>query len=117
MRQQPAACLLTPSTPSRRPSHPNPCLLPAHALPCPHPEMPAGYPENDTVAEILGARRYLSDKCGIPADQIRGFRSPYLVTNPVVRKVGSEAAGLPGLHRGSSIRLTEPGFSWDAWHG
>ncbi|PRW56282.1 hypothetical protein C2E21_4979 [Chlorella sorokiniana] len=52
-----------------------------------HIQMPAGYPENDTVAEILGARRYLSDKCGIPADQIRGFRSPYLVTNPVVRKV------------------------------
>lgn len=49
--------------------------------------MPAGYPESDTVAEILGARRFLSDQCGIPADQIRGFRSPYLVTNPVVRKV------------------------------
>ncbi|KAI7840372.1 hypothetical protein COHA_005916 [Chlorella ohadii] len=52
-----------------------------------HIQMPAGYPENDTVSEILGARRFLSDKCGIPADRIRGFRSPYLVTNPVVRKV------------------------------
>lgn len=52
-----------------------------------HIAMPAGYSYNDTLAEILGAKKFLSEECGIPADSIRGFRSPYLVTNPVVRQV------------------------------
>ena len=52
-----------------------------------HVAMPAGYPRNDTVAEILGARHYMSEECGIDSADIRGFRSPYLVTNPTVRQV------------------------------
>lgn len=60
-----------------------------------HIQMPEGYAYNDTVAEILGAKRFLSRECGIPADEIRGFRSPYLVTNPVVRQVRRRQGGLP----------------------
>ncbi|KAL4431388.1 hypothetical protein ABPG75_006644 [Micractinium tetrahymenae] len=52
-----------------------------------HIAMPAGFPRNDTVAEILGARSFLSQECGIPEADIRGFRNPYLKTNPVVRQV------------------------------
>ncbi|PSC74519.1 Myb-related B isoform A [Micractinium conductrix] len=51
-----------------------------------HTPMPAGYPFNDTIAEIMGAKRFLSEECGIPAADIRGFRNPYLKTNPLVRR-------------------------------
>lgn len=51
-----------------------------------HVMMKAGYPWADTVEEIMGAKRFLADECGIPAHTIRGFRSPYLMTNPLVRQ-------------------------------
>lgn len=38
-----------------------------------------------TADEILGAKRFLADSCGIQESEIRGFRSPYLVTNPTGR--------------------------------
>lgn len=67
--------------------------------------MKAGYPWNSTVAEILGAKRFLAEQCGIPAHAIRGFRSPYLMTNPLVRQAsgwrGQAAGGQPaGGRRG-----------------
>ena len=63
-----------------------------------HIAMPAGFSLNDTAAEILGAKRFLSEECGIPEADIRGFRSPYLRTNPLVRQV-----------------LHEHGFLYDRW--
>lgn len=53
-----------------------------------HTSLPDGTPLNETVDAILGAKRFLSQECGIPASDIRGFRNPYLVTNPLVRQVG-----------------------------
>lgn len=40
--------------------------------------------------EILGARSDIAE-CGIPESAIRGFRSPYLDTNPKVRQVLADA--------------------------
>ncbi|KAL4422676.1 hypothetical protein ABPG75_008873 [Micractinium tetrahymenae] len=40
--------------------------------------------------EIVGARSDITD-CGIPESAIKGFRSPYLDTNPKVRQVLAEA--------------------------
>jgi peptidoglycan/xylan/chitin deacetylase (PgdA/CDA1 family) len=37
--------------------------------------------------EIVGERDFLVDECGLPADDVVGFRSPYLIHNPDIRKV------------------------------
>ena len=78
---------LAPST--RRPSRRQPCP----ALPPP-----------STAASLhgfrAGAKRFLSEECGIPAADIRGFRNPYLKTNPLVRRA-----------------LHEHGFLFDRWVG
>lgn len=35
----------------------------------------------------MGVRRWASEECGIPEEEVRGFRNPYLQTNPTVREV------------------------------
>lgn len=38
-------------------------------------------------AEIMGARDYLTTTCGLPTEDVTGFRSPYLINNPPIRAV------------------------------
>lgn len=44
--------------------------------------------------EINGARDYLITTCGLPKEDVVGFRSPYLVHNPSYRQVLSKAGFL-----------------------
>lgn len=37
--------------------------------------------------EIVGVKKWLVDECKVPADKIRGHRSPFLVHNPKVREI------------------------------
>eukprot|EP00566_Odontella_aurita_P014230 CAMPEP_0113554552 /NCGR_PEP_ID=MMETSP0015_2-20120614/16217_1 /TAXON_ID=2838 /ORGANISM="Odontella" /LENGTH=540 /DNA_ID=CAMNT_0000455715 /DNA_START=107 /DNA_END=1726 /DNA_ORIENTATION=- /assembly_acc=CAM_ASM_000160 len=37
-----------------------------------------GHTSNPTIEEIEGARRWLSEGCGVPREEIRGFRAPNL---------------------------------------
>jgi hypothetical protein len=41
------------------------------------------------VEEIAGARRWLVEACGVPEGEVAGFRAPYLISNPQIRKVGA----------------------------
>jgi peptidoglycan/xylan/chitin deacetylase (PgdA/CDA1 family) len=50
-----------------------------------HAKLADGTPKNVTVAQILGARSFLSEQCGIPEAEIRGFRNPYC-ESPVLKK-------------------------------
>ncbi|KAL4448992.1 hypothetical protein ABPG77_007709 [Micractinium sp. CCAP 211/92] len=43
--------------------------------------------KKEVAKQILGARSWLADDCGIPIEEIRGFRNPYLTTAPESRKV------------------------------
>lgn len=52
-----------------------------------HLEMSPGTPVATITAEIVGGRNYLVQQCGIPASDVTGYRSPYLVENPPVRQV------------------------------
>ena len=64
--------------------------------------------------EIVGARQKLAADCDIPMADIVGFRSPYLINNPQIRKVrrpasqerrgGGEGGGVDPLARGGSGR-------------
>jgi hypothetical protein len=49
-----------------------------------HLAMPIGFKggAGSVEAEIVGARTWLINTCGIPADDVVGFRAPYLVYNP-----------------------------------
>jgi LysM repeat protein len=49
--------------------------------------------QGDLKEEMLGVRAWLNTTCGIPLEEIVGFRAPYLVHNPAVRAVEA-AAGL-----------------------
>ena len=49
-----------------------------------HAQLDAGLPGME--AEIMGARDDLM-QCGIPKEKLLGFRAPYLVHNPEVRKI------------------------------
>ncbi len=42
----------------------------------------------DLTKEIMDGKKYITEQCKIPAADVVGFRSPYLVHNPPVRKVG-----------------------------
>lgn len=44
--------------------------------------------------EILGARKWLNETCRIPLSDLIGFRSPFLVNRPAVRKTLSDAGYL-----------------------
>jgi peptidoglycan/xylan/chitin deacetylase (PgdA/CDA1 family) len=37
-----------------------------------------GHTGDPTIEEILRAKTWLSDNCGVPFDEMRGFRTPYL---------------------------------------
>ncbi|EFN52371.1 hypothetical protein CHLNCDRAFT_138801 [Chlorella variabilis] len=53
-----------------------------------HIAMPRNSLDRDeTEEEIMGVRRWASEECGIPEEEVRGFRNPYLQTNPTVREV------------------------------
>lgn len=49
-----------------------------------HLAMPIGFKggAGSVEAEIVGVRTWLINTCGIPADDVVGFRAPYLVYNP-----------------------------------
>jgi hypothetical protein len=75
-----------------------------------------GYGE--TEEEIMRVKRWASEECGIPEEEIRGFRNPYLQTNPTVREVsGSSGGAISGNHRmplvarNPSLSLFGPGAS------
>lgn len=62
-------------------------------------------------------------ECGIPESDIRGFRNPYLKTNPVVRQA-SPAVRTRLLHSslacaalGSDLPTRGASLSWEAAHG
>lgn len=64
--------------------------------------------------EMFGVRTWLNSSCGIPLEDLRGFRAPYLISNQVTRGLlqkeemlydssmisafskGSEVSELPG---------------------
>lgn len=37
--------------------------------------------------EVLGARSWINNTCGVPLSELVGFRSPYLIHNEVLRKL------------------------------
>lgn len=43
------------------------------------------------VNEMLGVRTWLNQTCGIPLDDMIGYRNPYLIHNPATRKVVYDA--------------------------
>jgi peptidoglycan/xylan/chitin deacetylase (PgdA/CDA1 family) len=45
----------------------------------------------DLKNEMLGVRNWLNTTCGIPLEEMIGFRHPYLVNNPATRRVLSDA--------------------------
>jgi hypothetical protein len=49
-----------------------------------HQVMDSKFP--DTEEEIVGLRQWIIDECGIPAEDVVGWRSPYLVNNPKHRQ-------------------------------
>lgn len=52
-----------------------------------HRELNVNVTKEFVAPEIVGSRYWLADDCGVPLDSIRGFRSPYLTTNPLIREV------------------------------
>ncbi|PSC74458.1 chitin deacetylase-like isoform e [Micractinium conductrix] len=52
---------------------------------------------NPNVTQIVGAKKWLAETAGIPADKIQGFRAPFLVFSPEQRDI-----------------LAENGFGWDS---
>lgn len=50
-----------------------------------HPPLVPTFP--NMTEEIMGVRIWLNQTCGIPLEEMRGFRAPYLVHNPEVRSV------------------------------
>ena len=40
----------------------------------------------DTEKEIVGTRQWLINECGIPEEDVNGWRSPYLINNPIHRE-------------------------------
>lgn len=42
--------------------------------------------------EIVGARDWLVKECGIPQEDVVGFRAPYLIHNSYIREVSKEKA-------------------------
>ena len=59
----------------------------AGSPPPPPPQMSSSFAPAEVKSEIVGGRAAISDKCGIPLEDIRGYRSPYLTTTPVQREV------------------------------
>jgi hypothetical protein len=57
-----------------------------------HLEMPTGFTGGvgGVSGEILGARDWLVNNCSLPAADVAGFRSPYLINNPAIRAVLSQ---------------------------
>lgn len=49
-------------------------LAPCIPLPPPLPQLSHSTDKDEVVKEILGARSRLADECGIPSEDIRGFR-------------------------------------------
>ena len=54
-----------------------------------HLAMPPGFDGGvgSITDEIVGVRDFLVNRCGVPVEDVVGFRSPYLVHNPEYRKV------------------------------
>lgn len=40
--------------------------------------------------EMFGVRKWLNEECGIPLEDLAGFRAPYLINNPQTRKALAE---------------------------
>jgi peptidoglycan/xylan/chitin deacetylase (PgdA/CDA1 family) len=62
----------------------------------------------ETESEIMRVRSWAEDQCGIPEGSMRGYRSPYLDTNPVVRQVcdfirASDTTSKPPTKRGRAV--------------
>ena len=65
-----------------------------------HLPLYAPYPgPGNLTHEMLGVRTWLNETCGIPLEDMVGFRCPYLAHDPPVREVLFEA----GLTYDSSI--------------
>jgi hypothetical protein len=52
-----------------------------------HPQIDAGASVAVRQKEIIGARTYLNETCGVPLERIAGYRSTFLVNNPGTREV------------------------------
>lgn len=55
-----------------------------------HPPLVPNF-NGDLKTEMLGVRTWLNTTCGIPLDEMVGYRMPYLVNNPATRTVLKEA--------------------------
>ena len=53
----------------------------------PNSQMSSSFAPAEVKTEIVGGRAAISQKCDIPIEDIRGYRSPYLTTTPVQREV------------------------------
>ena len=107
----PAAAARPPTLTTARPRSPPP---PPPPPPPPGPPPPQTHTVHhpylthvsDPKSEILGAKEWLRDECGIPEADLVGFRCPYLEHDPDVRKVLAKNDFLYD----SSI-IEHPGFS------
>lgn len=73
-----------------------------------HARLANGVPKTVTVEQILGAKTFLSQQCGIPAAEIRGFRNPYRELGMACSGNGGGSA-LAGLgSRGDSAMGCQP---------
>jgi LysM repeat protein/peptidoglycan/xylan/chitin deacetylase (PgdA/CDA1 family) len=75
-----------------------------------------GYP--NLVDEIMGAKKDLTTRCGLPAEGIVGFRSPYLVHNPAVRDIISKNGLLYDssmVEYTGNLSATSPTFAQRLW--
>lgn len=77
-----------------------------------HKKLDAKLPMAAMEIEITGGRDYVVNQCKIPASDVVGFRSTYLVTNPAVREVyflfaehGSNATQWPCVASSTSNRF------------
>ena len=52
-----------------------------------HQELKPTLPKSTVVKEIVGSRTYLVKECKLPPQSVKGFRAPYLTTNPQIRQV------------------------------
>lgn len=49
-----------------------------------YPNYPGG--KSALLQEMFGVRKWLNEECGIPLEDLVGFRTPYLVSNPQTRQ-------------------------------
>lgn len=59
-----------------------------------HKELNTSLHPAEVDVEILGSRAYLVFECGIPKEDVVGWRSPYLTTNPISRRLVYKAGYL-----------------------